>query len=300
MEWLRNIGNAQANNPEPWRNLAFPLFSAAYATQVFATVHDRTAMEFWLKIVEALRIRPSLGGPPNSAANGAWGDAIEPPQASSGIEQTPDMIAPNISATPLALDEFNAAGQGAAARDAIDFIVRCQNFAETNATGFDDGGFFYAIDDSVRNKAGIAGIDETGRARYRSYGSATCDGILALRAAGSDRNGPRCAAALQWLARETHDAVNAGRWPGERQDARDALFYYHAQGLGRVLSLAESIGGLDPLWISAERDALVSTLKKRQRSDGSWSGSQPDSCEDDPLVATSFALRALGQPARSL
>jgi hypothetical protein len=105
---------------------------------------------------------------------------------------------------------------------------------------------------------------------------------------------------LQWLARETHDAINAGSWPSERQDSREALFYYHAQGLARVLSVAKTTGMLDPLWINAQRHALFSTLAKRQRADGSWSGSQPDSCEDDPLVATSFALRALAQPARSL
>ena len=297
--WLRALANERANTGEPWRNLAFPLFSAAFATQVFATVEDDVTMEFWLKIVKALRIRPNLGWPQSSPANGAWGDAVEPPQglAGGGTAQTPDMIAPNISATLLALDALTAAGEESTAPEALPFIKCCQNFAETSASRFDDGGFFYAIDDAVRNKAGIAGIDDSGRERYRSYGSATCDGMLALRAAGSASDDPRCVAALRWLTREMHDAANAGNWPVERQDAREALFYYHAQALARVLCFAEAARALDRTWIRAQRDALISGLQKRQRPDGSWNGAQPDSCEDDPIVATSFALRALMVPS---
>ncbi|HEX5175435.1 MAG TPA: hypothetical protein VFV83_00315, partial [Chthoniobacteraceae bacterium] len=206
--WLRAFAKRRANNGEPWRNLAYPLFSAAFATQVFASVEDDVTMEFWLKIVKALRSRPNLGWPQSSPANGAWGDAVEPPQAlaGGGTAQTPDMIAPNISATLLALDALTAAGEGNTAPQALPFIKRCQNFPETSASLFDDGGFFYAINDAVRNKAGIAGSDDSGRERYRSYGSATCDGILALRAAGSASDDPRCVAALRWLTRETHDA----------------------------------------------------------------------------------------------
>jgi hypothetical protein len=295
--WLRALANERINNGEPWRKLAYPLFSAAFATQVFATAQDDTTMRFWLTIVKALRIRASLGWPRSSPVNGAWGDAVEPPQAlaggSGGTAQTPDMIAPNISATLLALDALTAAAEKSTAPGALPFIQRCQNFSETSASLFDDGGFFYAMDDAVRNKAGIAGIDDSGRERYRSYGSATCDGILALRAAGSRSDDPRCVAALRWLAREMHDAVNAGNWPVERQDAREALVYYHAQALARVLAFADAAGAVDRMWINAQRDALRSTLEKRQRPDGSWSGAQPDSCEDDPIVATSFALRAL-------
>jgi hypothetical protein len=46
-------------------------------------------------------------------------------------------------------------------------------------------------------------------------------------------------------------------------------------------------------WTTAQRGALAAGLCERQCSDGAWAGVQPDSCEDDPLVATSFALRAL-------
>ncbi len=44
--------------------------------------------------------------------------------------------------------------------------------APVQASPFDDGGFFFIPNDSVRNKAGITGKDTTGRDRYASYGSA--------------------------------------------------------------------------------------------------------------------------------
>jgi hypothetical protein len=293
VEWLRNLARTQKEMAEPWRNLAYPLFTAAYAAQIFARECDAETMKFWLKIVHALRIRPLPGPLSEALPSGAWGDATEPSEVSASPAQIPDMIAPNISATLLALDALTAAREHTSARAALPFITRCQNFSETARTVFDDGGFFYAIDDPVRNKAGISGIDDTGRARYRSYGSATCDGILAMRAAGAEWNEPRCRAALRWLARETHDAVNAGDWPISRQDTREGLIFYHAQTFARVLASADEGSAAEPVWITAQRNALRADLTQRQRPDGAWSGAQPDSCEDDPLVATSFALRAL-------
>jgi len=290
--WLRGLSTTHERSGV--RSLAYPLFTASYATQIFARAHNPAATQLWLKIVQALEIRGNLGGPAGSAASGAWGDAIEPPQpAVDDATQTPDMIAPNLSATLLGLDALTAADQRKSAHAATPFILRCQNFAEEKGSDYDDGGFFYAVDDAVRNKAGVAGIDEQRRERYRSYGSATCDGILALRAAGMEWNEPRCIAALGWLSRKTQNAENAGAWPVERQDARDALFFYHAQAFARVLAVVDEAKNIDSAWTTAQRGALAAGLCERQCSDGAWAGVQPDSCEDDPLVATSFALRAL-------
>ena len=64
-------------------------------------------------------------------------------------------------------------------REVFDFFLplALSNVARTfpmplfRASPFDDGGFFFIPNDSVRNKAGITGKDTTGRDRYASYGS---------------------------------------------------------------------------------------------------------------------------------
>jgi hypothetical protein len=199
----------------------------------------------------------------------------------------PDMLAPNISATALATIALAVVQCPSVA--ARPFIERCQNFTEVQATQFDDGGFFFALGDPIRNKAGRAGRDGDGRERFRSYGSATCDGYLALRACGLSLGHPRLTAATEWLRTHCHGLDSAGDWPAARAEAREALIYYQAQGLAAVLA------DLPPQsdWANALRNSLVTGLLAKQADDGSWQGLAPDSCEDEPLLATAFAARSL-------
>jgi hypothetical protein len=169
------------------------------------------------------------------------------------------------------------------------FIERCQNFGLSPASEFDDGGFFFAIDDPVRNKAGVAGRDAAGRERYRSYGSATCDGLLALRACGLRDDHPRMHAGLEWLRRQNRGLAHSGVWSAGREQARESLVFYHAQALATILARSDPM----PHWAEDYRRGLRAGLTARQSRDGSWQGAAPDSCEDEPLLATAFALRAL-------
>ena len=275
MRWLENLTAAQGARMEPWDGLRYPLFTASYAAQVFGKTGDSRRAAFWAEVVERLRISPALGWPADAAACGAWGDAPSPPRLPHGDAPPPDMLAPNVSATLLGLRAI------AADNAALPFLARCQNFAPG------DGGFFFAIDDPVRNKAGVAS-----RGRYRSYGSATCDGVLALVACGVASDDPRMRAAFAWLREHAAGARHSGEWPADRVDDRESLRYYHAQALAAVLAVAAKSPSMQD-WAAEQRRALTADLLAEQRPDGAWEGVCPNSFEDDPLVATAFAIRAL-------
>ena len=292
LRWLEKLTATQSARPEPWAGLRYPLFTASYAAQAFAKTGDTRRAAFWADLVEQLRIDPALGWPADAPACGAWSDAPAPPRLPRGVSPPPDMLAPNISATVLGLQVLTATGHRERAPAALPFLAQCQNFSAASSDPFDDGGFFFAPGDPVRNKAGSAGHDAAGRERYHAYGSATCDGLLALLACGLPPTDPRIHAAVTWLHRYAAGATHSGTWPADRADERESLRYYHAQALATVFAIA-TIFTSHRLWAAAQRHTLTTDILTRQRPDGSWAGVCPDSFEDDPLVATAFAIRTL-------
>lgn len=285
LEWLRQLTDLCRSQESPWSALRYPLFTASYAAQVFARSGDSDRATAWAKIIERLRTSEALGWPAGDPMRGAWSDASAPPRY---VTPVPDMLAPNISATALAASALALAGGDP--RTAQPFIEHCQNFAEGERTAFDDGGFFFALDDPIRNKAGTAGRDGRGRTRFHSYGSATCDGHLALRACGLPREHPRVQAAGAWLRQNCGGMTLAGTWAPERAEAQASLVFYQGQALAAVLmDLGEWTG-----WMRRLRDSITSELTARQNDEGAWQGLAPDSCENEPLLATAFAARTLG------
>jgi hypothetical protein len=286
LRWLERLTDTQSRRAEPWAELRYPLFTASYAAQVLAAVGDWSRAAGWADLLERLRTSPALGWPVADPGCGAWSDAPAPPRYSAPV---PDMVAPNISATALAAQALAAAGRRASAFVARPFAESCQNFGNAPDDPFDDGGFFFASDDPIRNKAGSAGRDAAGRRRFLSYGSATCDGILALRACGVRSDHPRRRAAVEWLRRESAGAQHAGVWSPGRDAARESLVFYHAQALATVLA---DLAATEP-WAAEQQQLLRGGIAARQAPDGSWQGAAPESCEDETLLATAFAVRAL-------
>jgi len=288
LRWLERLTDAQGRREEPWAELRYPLFTASYAAQALARAGDERRAQVWTGLIERLSTSVELGWPSDNPACGAWGDAPAPPRFTQPV---PDMLAPNISATALATQALRAAGRASATRSALAFIERCQNFGSIVKDDFDDGGFFFAIDDPVRNKAGVAGVDASGRRRFHSYGSATCDGLLALRACGLPGDHPRVVAGVEWLRLNGDRLSPGGEWSPGRGAARESLVYYHSQALAAVLDTL----GPSASWAARRRLTLAAELVACQMPDGSWQGEAPNSCEDEPLLATAFALRALSQ-----
>jgi hypothetical protein len=191
-------------------------------------------------------------------AFGAWG--------MGGDRRTPpDAGHVDLSMTRHVLEALAAVGiepVHPAMQRARVFLARCQN---------DDGGFYFSTVVLEANKAG-------GRA---SYGTTTADGIIALIAAGGDR--ARINAAKAWLLRH-HRADSAPGFSGEAY-ARwpQGLRYYYAASSAQAFRLLGVRRDVD-------QDRL---LRAEQRGDGSWANREPLVKEDDPLIATGFALSAL-------
>jgi hypothetical protein len=288
--WLERLTAKQATLTEPWTNLHYPLFTAAYSAQFLAVIGDPGRASLWADLVERLRIQESLGWPAGDPACGAWSDSPSPPILPAGAHPLPDMLAPNISATVLALQALAATGRHSRCILALPFLERCQNYSPGVIDNFDDGGFFFAIDDPIRNKAGVASIDSKGRLRFRSYGSATCDGLIGLRTCRLPNDHPRWQAVAGWMRQNAKGLEHVGNWLKSRASARESLVFYYSQALAEALS---SLQPADPAWAAIQARALNADLIKLQGADGSWMGRYPDSCEDDSLLATAFAIRAL-------
>jgi Squalene-hopene cyclase C-terminal domain/Prenyltransferase and squalene oxidase repeat len=146
------------------------------------------------------------------------------------------------------------------------FVERCQN---------PDGGFFFSTVVLDANKAGQDGE------QYRSYGTATADGILALLAMGTPRENSRVRAAERWLAaHDRPDGAPGFVGPAYQRWTAGLRFYYAA---------------VSAQVFAAPNQKLAASLEAAQRSDGSWRNAENLVKEDDPLIATGFAVMALTQ-----
>lgn len=153
-----------------------------------------------------------------------------------------------------------------------------------------DGGFTFLSDpvDQLNKAGAVEGKTPDAPLIARSYGTATADGLLALRAVGHTADSPPVVAAIGWLnERPQLDAV-----PGFPSDAvstamSQGLFYYYAA------ALAEAMAAYPEAAFARRAAELEAQLVSRQRPDGSWANTISTMREDDPLVATALALDAL-------
>jgi hypothetical protein len=273
----------------------YPVYADAASSIALSKVFVPGGREAIAAFVADLRRRQfdgSLGWSPDDPPFGAWGYAPEPAPKRTGAHA----VAADLSSTLFAVGALRLAGASAedpAIRRALFFVKRCQNL-ESGEPALDDGGFFLSPTDPARNKAGV-----TPGGRSHSYGSATADGLRALLRCGLPVDHPRVVAALRWLERNFSPTHVPGTFEPSVEPERDATFYYYCWSVSHAF---RSMGirtferdGRKVDWAGA----MALELMKRQRPDGTWSNRFSASKEDDPLVATPFALGALanGQPA---
>jgi len=255
-----------------------------YATGLAVRALSRAKSPGWEPMLAALRLQQF------TEANGWHRD--DPPYGAWGMggerRVPPDAGHVDLAMTRYVLEGFAAAGArppDRALADALVYLDRCQN---------PDGGFFFSTVEADINKAGedashnraqrqepaMRGKAGEQAGKFRSYGSTTADGVLALRAAGVAADDPRMARAKRWL----RDHHRFDRVPGFEGTARETwsegLRFYYA---GAISSAMPELSVLLPL----------------QRADGSWANPNNIVKEDDPLIATAFALRAIAKGAAS-
>jgi hypothetical protein len=200
--------------------------------------------------------------------------------------------AANLPATLVAIGALRLAGVAAsdpALARAGRFVERCQNLGPPGCAGAacGDGGFFFSPDDRDASKAGADGD------RLRSYGSMTADGLRALVRLDQPLASPRARAAAGWLERHFDAEQNPGDFAPGDEVRRASAYYYWAW------TAAHAYRAIGKVELDTERgrvrwaEALAAALLARQGTDGSWRNPATEMREDDPVVATSFAVAAL-------
>jgi squalene-hopene/tetraprenyl-beta-curcumene cyclase len=314
-------------------NITYPVYTAANAVVVLSRSRNPrhlAARDAWLAELRRRQLVEQLGWQRDDEAYGGWGySSLLPKRPVSGKPATP-LDEPNLSATAFALEALRAAGSredDPAFRKALRFVQRCQNFSndrdrdrkvrEGEAPAeplsdharlggsltlpnraildreFDDGGFFFILHDPIRNKAGGLGRDASGSERFASYGSTTADGLRCLLACGLSTDDPRVAAARRWLRDHFAADSHPGGYATDREHVREGLFLYYARSMALALASMPATDDASRAEVRRIASALANELARRQRPDGSWSNPVVSVREDDPLVATPFALEAL-------
>ena len=149
-----------------------------------------------------------------------------------------------------------------------------------------DGGFFASPITLSTNKGGIATDSILNSNYFRSYATATCDGILGLLASGFEIKDDEVQAAVDWLSKNSLWAFPQGIPLDDPDQWHEVLFYYHLA----VRSEAYSKLNQSDLWSMK----VYELLSCRQQGDGRFFNPMggPNK-EDDPLLATAFAVIAL-------
>jgi squalene-hopene/tetraprenyl-beta-curcumene cyclase len=171
--------------------------------------------------------------------------------------------------------------------DAIRLQPHYSNEPMPSSTERFDGGFYFSPVVLAANK----GREELEDAKsFRSYATATCDGILALLAAGVHREDERIARAVEWLSKHDDLTYPQGVPTDHPEPWGEAIRYYH------YAVRAEAYAALD--WPGDWRAELSSIVAKNQAADGSFRNTaSPLMKEDDPLLCTALATIALTQCA---
>lgn len=178
------------------------------------------------------------------------------------------------------LEEFRPQGQARADVNwdqALAFVSRLQEKEGERA-----GGAAY----NDRTPQGGLATNATGRVHLRAYGSMSQAAVLSMCHAKLTKADPRVKSALDYCSKFWTVDENPGM-------GAQGLYYYYD-----ILSRALSVAGLDVLvqpdgrnvnW----REELSAKILSLQNADGSWVNDNNRFWENDPVLATSFAILSL-------
>ena len=238
----------------------YPNYATALAVDALVTARRNSWTEEIAPMVAQLRAQQfseANGWTREHTAYGGWG-------MGGVIRRPPDPGHVDLSMTRFVIEALRASGV-----DGSDPVMtRARVFLERSQNH--DGGFFFSPVTPALNKAGESGSGCV------SYGTATADGVLALRASGVAETDGRIAKAIAWLDRNHQ----SDRVPGfDKSESPRALWgaglrFYYAAAIARA------------------RPQLPVRLPD-QKDDGSFRNAIGLVKEDDPLIATTFAIQMI-------
>lgn len=198
-----------------------------------------------------------------------------------GVRSSPGTNVSVSSFVLMALNEVDTNAASVARSKAKKWLARIQNP--------DHGFHFHPKKDHHGNKAEWADKQQT---HPRSYGTATVDGLRILRCLEMDPK--QVQQSSRWLETQ-HESTTLQSVPGFEGDASNQDSW--AQGLAfyYYMSLALESQTLSQRLQARIRKEIPAILIKQQQQNGSWENRSARMREDDPLIATSFAVIALAR-----
>ena len=259
--------------------LEYPNYATAYALRVLALYND-PGDEARVKQLQAYLLKQQFDGArgvlPNEPAYGGWGFG-ETNLASGQVGHV------DLSHTRRVLEALRLSGMKRykAYEKALVFIDNIQRKAGA-PDAYRDGGFYYSPVVVGANKGGLVAEP----AVYNSYATATCDGLLAMLAAGRSSDAPAAQYAIQWLYKHPELDAPEGIPIDRPTQWHRVLFIYH---LSVRAAVYDRIG-----WPDEARNEMVALLRAHVSPDGSFVNlhGAPNK-ENDPLVATALAIQTL-------
>ena len=149
-----------------------------------------------------------------------------------------------------------------------------------------DGGFFSSPTIAYANK-GRTRIDQnSGQEYFRSYSTATCDGVLTIIALGYQSSSQEIKDAKLWLKQNQDWELPSGVPRDDPAPWAESMKLYNLMVLSETYCALEIPGN----W----KNKIIHFLGQRQRSDGSFLNMEGKLMkEDDPLISTTYAIIAL-------
>lgn len=268
--------------------LEYPNYSSSYALIVlrkYGSEKDYMLSESIRKYLLSQQMDEERGISPDHSAYGGWGfGETHLPTGQTGHV--------DLSHTRRVLQALRTCGyiDTATVRKARTFLLRMQQHPEAPSAGQGifaiypncfDGGFIYSPVQLEVNKGGlkIEGKDTC----LQTYATATADGLLAGHCLGNPVNKE----AEKWLNSHIIWERPEGIPTDQFQQWHAVMQYYHWTTRAQAYAKMRA----SPV---AWRPKLLNLLAERQAEDGSFSN--PNGAankEDDPLLASSMAVRAI-------
>ena len=278
--------------------LDYPNYSTAYALRCFlrfGNADDQARIGKMTSYLEAQQFSEKAGFEPDSPAYGGWGFGINGrPTLSSFVDlsHTRRVLASLAQATPVTpkvrirAERFLALLQKNPKEKRSPLIPGFTN--ERTERPPHDGGFFSSPNVAYANKGRTEVDPKTGQTFYRSYATATCDGILSLLALGVDKSDPRITSAARWLRTNEDWNFPTGIPLNDPAPWAESMRFYHLMVRAEAYSALDMAGD----W----RKTLARFLADKQLPDGSFLNPEGRLMkEDDPMLCTTYAVIALNR-----
>jgi hypothetical protein len=282
----------------------YPVYSTAYAIRCFAAIKNDQSLwkssDHQLAInmycfLSGAQFNEERGFATTNAAYGGWGHDVAQEDGKSGhmdlahtrraLEALRDVVSeshfPHFTRAELFLRVVQRDPGALAEPPLITKYLHARDMVPY------DGGFFFSpVVDQANKGRFVAAVNGRAAPHFRSYATATCDGILALLACRVSQSDERLVHAIEWL-KEHDDLAYPEGVPTEHPEPwGEAIRFYH------YAVRAEAYAALH--WPGDWRAKLAAEVERHQAPDGSFRNTaSPLMKEDDARLCTALAAIAL-------